>query len=120
MLLARLVGEHGCVVGVERIPELVADGAQAVDAADVPWASVRQAAPDVLGVPEEGPYDRILVSAQSHAVPRRLVEQLTDDGLMVVPVDGELLRVDARGREEPLGSYVFVPLVTADDDPAWG
>jgi protein-L-isoaspartate(D-aspartate) O-methyltransferase len=118
VLLARLVGENGRVVGVERIAELVATGADAVQAADVPWASVRRATADVLGVPEEAPFDRILVSAQSHAVPRQLVEQLTEDGLMVVPVDGQLLRVDARGREEQLGSYVFVPLVT-DDDPPW-
>jgi protein-L-isoaspartate(D-aspartate) O-methyltransferase len=118
VLLARLVGATGRVVGVERIAELVADGTHAVQAADVPWASVRQATADVLGVPAEAPFDRILVSAQSHAVPRQLVEQLTEDGLMVVPVDGQLLRVDARGREEQLGSYVFVPLVT-DDDPAW-
>jgi protein-L-isoaspartate(D-aspartate) O-methyltransferase len=120
VLLARLVGEQGRVIGVERIPELVVDGAQAVQAADVPWASVRQASAHVLGLPEEAPFDRILVSAQSHAVPHQLVQQLTEDGLMVVPVDGQLLRVDARGREEQLGSYVFVPLVTADDDPAWG
>ena len=38
---------------------------------------------------------------------------------MVVPVDGQLLRVDARGREDDLGCYVFVPLVV-DDDPPWG
>ena len=118
VLLARLVGDRGRVIGVERIPELVAGGARAVQAADVPWASVRRATADVLGVPEEAPFDRILVSAQSHAVPRQLVEQLTEDGLMVVPVNGQLLRVDARGREEQLGSYVFVPLVT-DDDPPW-
>ena len=49
---------------------------------------MRRATADVLGVPEEAPFDRILVSAQSHAVPRQLVEQLTEDGLMVVPVNG--------------------------------
>jgi len=51
-------------------------------------------------------------------VPRQLVDQLAEDGLMVVPVDGRLLRVDARGREEDLGGYVFVPLVT-DEDAGW-
>ena len=117
VLLARLVGERGRVIGVERIVELVADGARAVQAAGVPWASVRQAS-TVLGVPEEAPFDRILVSAQAHDVPRQLVKQLTEDGLMVIPVDGELLRVDARGREELLGSYVFVPLVV-DEGPIW-
>jgi protein-L-isoaspartate(D-aspartate) O-methyltransferase len=117
VLLARLVGETGTVVGVERIAELVTDGGRAVAAAGLPWASVRLAGP-VLGAPEAAPFDRILVSAQGDEVPGPLVDQLAEDGLMVVPVDGLLLRVDARGREENLGHYVFVPLVT--DDSTWG
>src|SRR5689334_23583620 len=48
VLLARLVGESGTVIGVERIVELVADGQRAVAAADVPWASVRAARASVL------------------------------------------------------------------------
>ena len=115
VLLARLVGETGTVVGVERIAEAVTDGGRAVG---LPWASVRLAGP-VLGAPEAAPFDRILVSAQGDDVPGPLVDQLAQNGLMVVPVDGLLLRVDARGREENLGHYVFVPLVT-DDDSTWG
>ena len=45
-------------------------------------------------------------------VPAELVAQLGDAGLMVLPVGGRLLRVDRRGRQEDLGGYVFVPLVT--------
>ena len=115
VLLARLVGPTGRVVGVERIVELVSEGGRAVGAAGVPWASVRQARVTVLGAPEEAPFDRILVSAQGTEVPAQLVEQLAEDGLMVVPVDGRLLRVDAHGRAEDLGNYVFVPLVTDED-----
>jgi protein-L-isoaspartate(D-aspartate) O-methyltransferase len=118
VLLGRLVGETGRVVGVERIAELVEDGGRAVAAAGLPWVTVRRAG-TALGVPEEAPFDRILVSAQAHAVPRELVDQLDREGLMVVPVEGRLLRVDAAGREEVLGCYVFVPLVTADEPP-WG
>ncbi|HEU5000033.1 MAG TPA: methyltransferase domain-containing protein [Lapillicoccus sp.] len=116
VLLARLVGETGRVIGVERIAELVDDGGRAVTAANVPWASVRRAGP-ALGVPAEAPFDRILVSAQAHAVPGELVDQLDSGGIMVIPVDGRLLRVDARGREEDLGCYVFVPLVTGGEPP---
>jgi protein-L-isoaspartate(D-aspartate) O-methyltransferase len=115
VLLARLVGPAGRVVGVERIVELVSEGGRAVQAAGVPWASVRRARETVLGAPEEAPFDRILVSAQGSEVPEQLVDQLAEDGLMVVPVDGRLLRVDARGRAEDLGGYVFVPLVTDED-----
>jgi protein-L-isoaspartate(D-aspartate) O-methyltransferase len=112
VLLARLVGETGKVVGVERIVELVSEGGRAVQAAGVPWASVRRARETVLGAPEDAPFDRILVSAQGPEVPGQLVDQLAEDGLMVVPVDGRLLRVDAHGGQEDLGNYVFVPLVT--------
>ena len=115
VLLARLVGPTGRVVGVERIVELVSEGGRAVHAACVPWASVRRARATVLGAPEEAPFDRILVSAQGTEVPAQLVDQLAENGLMVVPVDGRLLRVDARGRTEDLGNYVFVPLVTDED-----
>src|SRR5690349_11449485 len=43
VLLARLVGETGTVIGVERIAELVAEGGRAVESAGLPWATVRQA-----------------------------------------------------------------------------
>lgn len=112
VLLARMVGPRGEVVGVERIPELTQDGGVAVAAAQVAWARVEQASASELGRPDLAPWDRILVSAQGTDVPRELVAQLADDGLMVVPVDGRLLRVDHRGIEEDLGGYVFVPLVT--------
>lgn len=110
-LLAHLVGSEGEVLGVERVPELTADGAAAVAATGRTWARVRQADPYHLGAPDDAPFDRILVSAQGDDVPPELVEQLADDGLMVLPVGGRLLRVDRAGGRSDLGAYVFVPLV---------
>lgn len=111
-LLAHLVGPAGEVVGVERVPELTLEGARAVAATARPWARVEQAQTDRLGDPDRAPYDRILVSAQGDEVPAEFVAQLAEDGLMVLPVGGRLLRVDHGGREEDLGGYVFVPLLT--------
>lgn len=114
-ILARLVGETGRVVGVERIPELTVRARQAVDAQHMPWAQVRQAAPGVLGLPDEGPYDRILVSAQARSLPAELVDQLAPGGTMVVPVGWAMHRVrkDASGRvhDTTHGYYSFVPLI---------
>lgn len=110
VLLAHLVGPSGRVVGVERVPELVAMGRAAVAAAGMPWASVRAATPGVLGAPDDGAYDRILVSAMAEGIPQSLREQLTPEGVLVVPADGVLWRVDADG-PRPLGRYLFVPLV---------
>ncbi len=119
-LLAALTGPSGSVTGVERIPELVEQGAANVAAADIPWARVVGARPGVLGVPEEAPFDRILVSAMARRLPGELVAQLVPSGVMVVPVRGRMLRVVRRPPpdDDPAdaevtrhGYYRFVPLV---------
>lgn len=111
-LLAHLVGPEGQVTGVERVPELTESGAAAVAATGRSWATVQQARPDHLGAPERAPFDRILVSAEGREVPPALLAQLTEDGVMVLPVGGRLLRVTRGGARQDLGGYLFVPLVT--------
>jgi protein-L-isoaspartate(D-aspartate) O-methyltransferase len=110
-LLAHLVGPTGSVVGVELEPSLVSLGAAHVTATHRPWASVRQAVPGVLGDPAGAPYDRVLVSAEGDELPQELVDQLTDDGVLVAPVAGTMLRVVNPGaRVSEHGHYRFVPL----------
>ena len=68
----------------------------------------------MLGVPDSGPYDRILVSAEAEDLPQELLGQLVGGGIMVIPVEGRMLRVrsTAAGPEvERSGYYRFVPLV---------
>lgn len=111
VLLARLVGETGEVIGVERVPELAEWGAGNVAAAGLPWARLLRADPLILGRPQSAPYDRILVSADAPQVPAELVDQLTADGVMVIPVAGHLMRVRLGQPADDLGRYVFVPLI---------
>lgn len=70
------------------------------------------------GWPEAAPFDAIIVTAAPAAVPKALLEQLAENGRIVLPVgpDGsqELLRLTRRGNEytrERLGFVSFVPLV---------
>jgi protein-L-isoaspartate(D-aspartate) O-methyltransferase len=117
-LLAHLVGPSGRVVGVELVPELAAWGEQNVRRTSGAWASVREAAPDVLGVPELAPYDRILVSAEAGRVPGELLGQLADPGRMVLPAAGVMTVVDRTGGGDEItehGHYRFVPLLTSRD-----
>ena len=110
-LLAHLVGPAGEVVGVELEPELVRFGRANLAATDQPWASIRQATAGVLGVPDLAPYDRILVSAEPPELPAELVGQLTNDGILVIPVAGTMLRVTNPGSVVTKhGRYRFVPL----------
>jgi protein-L-isoaspartate(D-aspartate) O-methyltransferase len=112
-LLAHLTGPGGLVVGVELEPTLTAFGAGNLEATGFAWATIRQATPGVLGVPEEAPYDRILVSANATSLPGELVDQLADGGRMVVPVSSRMLLVVRHGeavRTSEHGGYRFVPL----------
>ena len=113
-LLAHLVGPTGSVLGVEIVAELVAQGRANLTAADRPWAGIRPAVPGVLGLPDDGPFDRILVSAEASTLPQVLVDQLRVGGVMVVPVAGWMVRAvrrDAGVDTERLGAYSFVPLI---------
>ena len=115
-LLAYLVGPNGVVIGTELEPDLVAFGSANLAKYDFPWASIRQAAPGTWGVPEDAPFDRILVSAEARAMPEPLVDQLAVGGTMVLPVGAHMTRVDKTGPEPDAttvtthGLYSFVPL----------
>lgn len=112
-LLAHLVGPTGVVVGVELEPELAAWGAANLAATGQPWARIVPAVPGVLGLPDEAPFDRILVSAEAPVLPRALVEQLADGGRIVVPV-ARGLEVGRRTGDDlavtRFEGYRFVPL----------
>ena len=113
-LLGHLTGPSGEVTGVEIEPDLVAFGAGNVARVGPSWARIVPADPDVLGLPEGAPYDRILVSADAHRLPGALVEQLRPGGRMVLPVNGTMLLVEQDDGAPVVtrhGSYRFVPLI---------
>lgn len=113
-LLAHLVGPSGRVLGVERHASLIKPARRALAKHSRGQAEIRLAEPGVLGLPAEGPFDRILVSAQARRLPAALIEQLVEGGIMVIPVSGPMLRVVRHGEELRVsehGLFRFVPLV---------
>ena len=113
-LLAHLTGPTGTVTGVELVPELAEWGAENLAGTSYDWASIRPAAPGVLGWPADAPYDRILVSAEARSLPQALVDQLAAGGRIVVPVRGTMVLGVRRGdglETSEHGSYRFVPLL---------
>lgn len=72
-----------------------------------------------LGLPAEGPFDAIMVTAAGPSVPPPLLDQLTPQGRIVAPVGSrsqQVLRrvtLSASGppREETISHVVFVPLI---------
>ncbi len=105
------------VVTVECIPELAGSAKQVLDKLGYSNIEVHVAG-RTLGWPEGAPYDAIIVSAGAPTVPQVLLEQLTWNGRLVIPVGSrwqqELLRVTKlrKGNEiENLGGCYFVPLI---------
>lgn len=113
-LLAHLVGLSGSVIGVERVPELVAFGSNNLSTYAFAHTHIEQAG-DELGKPDAAPFDRILVSAATEEVPDSLLQQLKDDGRMVIPIRDAICVVDRTGEHFKTvchEGFVFVPLIT--------
>ena len=113
-LLGNLVSPGGVVVGVDIVPALV-EMARKNHGNRMPMVSFRLGSPGSYGWPEDGPYDKILVSADAGRIPVELEEQLSVGGRMILPAaqrlwvverteDGDLVRHTAPGR------FSFVPL----------
>jgi protein-L-isoaspartate(D-aspartate) O-methyltransferase len=111
------------VVTVECVPELAESAKQVLD--KLGYSSVEvHVAGKTLGWPEGAPYDAIIVSAGAPSLPQALVEQLSLNGRLVIPVGSrwqqELLKVTKLrkgNRVENLGGCYFVPLI---GEGAWG
>jgi protein-L-isoaspartate(D-aspartate) O-methyltransferase len=72
------------------------------------------------GLPEFSPYDAILVSAAAPVIPRSLIDQLADEGRMVIPVGPQYsqeLQLVRKRAGMPLVEVIegcrFVPLIGA-------
>jgi protein-L-isoaspartate(D-aspartate) O-methyltransferase len=119
-VLARLARE---VITVERHAELSRQAAARL--ADLGLTNVRYYVGDgAEGVPEEAPFDRILITAATDICPRPLWDQLAEGGLMVGPFgswDEQWLEVISKQDGEPHRTPVtlcrFVPFVLSGEPP---
>lgn len=117
-LLGHVVGQQGRVTGVERIRALVIRSRKSLAKYDLPWVSIKRAHRQIVGMPEDAPFDRILVSAASDSIPDELIDQLKAPGRLIMPLRGSLVRIDkdkAGGVSvETFPGFVFVPLITGE------
>lgn len=116
---AAVLAAMGCMVfGMERIPELFRAAGMRLRRLGVRGVHLHRG-DGTLGMPWAAPFERILVSAGGPSVPPPLVEQLADDGILLIPVgprsrSQRLLRIrKQKGEilEEDMGPAVFVDLV---------
>ena len=103
---------------IERIPELAESARRKL--AELGYENVRVITGDgSIGLPEEAPFDGIVVTAGAPRLPEGYLEQLAEGGRLVIPVGGEggqvlyafTRRPDGDVSIEDLGGFVFVPLI---------
>ena len=115
-ILAELAAD---VVSVERHEALSRRAAAVL--AELGYTRVKLIVGDgSVGWPPDAPYDRILVTAAAATPPQHLIDQLTPDGVLVIPLgDREqqvlqaIRKINGKTLVEPLSACRFVPLVGA-------
>jgi protein-L-isoaspartate(D-aspartate) O-methyltransferase len=66
------------------------------------------------GLYEKSPFDRILVSASAEEIPLKLIEQLNDQGILVIPVGNSIIKIKKSNKKtytEKYYGFSFVPLI---------
>ncbi len=109
----------GHVWSIERIPELAEQARRNLEAAGYADRVTVVVGDGSRGLPEEAPFDRILVTAAAPRVPEPLLEQLAPGGRLVAPVGSRYSQVLVVVDKLEDGSIVqrsdievlFVPLI---------
>ncbi len=70
------------------------------------------------GLPSKAPFDKIIVTAGAPVVPSALIDQLADNGILVIPVGDrekqKMVRIKKKGdtlNKEEYDNFAFVPLL---------
>ncbi len=115
-LISEIVGEKGKVFGVEIISELATKSKGNL----IEYKNTEIFNRDGnKGLPEEAPFDRILMSAGCREIPATLLNQLKEGGILVAPkghrLEQKITVIQRKGKEfitkTEIPGFVFVPFV---------
>jgi protein-L-isoaspartate(D-aspartate) O-methyltransferase len=118
-LLAEICRE---VWGIERIPSLAEQARERL--ARLGYKNAHIVVGDgTKGLPEQAPFDAILVSAAAKRIPPALIEQLAEGGRLVLPLgdyDGQILTIiekkEGKITKREAGPCLFVPLIEEQEE----
>ncbi|MFN3691582.1 MAG: protein-L-isoaspartate(D-aspartate) O-methyltransferase [Fervidobacterium sp.] len=116
-VMSLLVGESGYVYSIERIPELAQNAILRISELGIRNVSIF-VRDGKRGLKDYSPFDKITVTCYAKRIPEELIEQLIEDGLMIIPIGNEyvqiltrIIKIEGRIETENLGYVKFVPLV---------
>lgn len=113
-LLAEIVGPHGKVIAVERIPELFAFGKDNLK--KYRFKNIEFIEGDASQkIKGDGYFDKIIAGASGDTIPEALKSELRIGGTMVIPIKESILvlkKIDNEHfSEKEFPGFLFVPLV---------
>ncbi len=116
-IIARIVGLKGKVISTEVVPELVQFARRNLRKSRVRNAFVFED-DGSNGMPQEAPFDKIIITAACREFPKPLLDQLRPEGIIVGPVGNREEQEMVRGTKDKsghlelefLGAFVFTPM----------
>ena len=111
LALMNELGKSLEIYGVERINQL----AEKSQARLKKYPNIKIVNKDgSLGLQDKAPFDRIIVSASYDEIPYHLIDQLKDRGILIVPVENSLYKIERKSRENKITEipgFIFVPII---------
>lgn len=115
-LMSELVGKQGKVIGLEIVRELAKRSRNNLRDYKNTEVFTRDGN---KGMPEEAPFDRILMSAACREIPKKLLQQLKDGGILVAPkgprFEQKLVVIQKKAdkfvTKKEIPGFIFVPFV---------
>jgi len=117
-LLSKIVGKEGKVFGIEFLEELEKKSQENLAKEKISNVETKQG-DGAHGWEENAPFDRILISCACPFVPKKLFDQLKEEGMIVAPVGDrgtQVMEILTKKNGKPLkksyheGLFTFVPL----------
>lgn len=116
-MLSYIAGSEGKVIGIESIEKLKKFGEKNIEK----YGFIKKGIAKIVqgdgskGLPEEAPFDRILVSASTDKIPPALKEQLKIGGKLVIPIGSSVVYLEKKSEtefsKEEFPGFIFVPLI---------
>ncbi len=117
-LISKIIEKKGKVSGLEVVKDLAKKSRESLGLGNYKNAEV-YARNGFNGLPEKAPFDRILVSAAVRDIPKALLEQLKDKGILVAPkgprFQQDIVVIQKQGdkfiTKSEIPGFIFVPFV---------
>ena len=115
-IVSKLVGDSGHVYSIERYRSLVENARKSIEKSNIKNVTIING-DGSAGFEKDSPYDRIYVTCAAPDIPQPLIDQLKENGKLMIPV-GRMLsqlilveKIEGKIKRTNLGGCAFVPLI---------